>query len=231
MNIEVNKGNFTLPTVTRILNLVKPESSIRALQKWQTENINKLGPEGFSEMSKKILVDGTQIHSCIEEMLKNKKSLNEMNLDSYNDEVLNSLKTFDKIFKNNISKVLTLEGPVHHPNLMYSGVLDCLAYYDDRLVLIDWKSSLKSKPSIRDLYDWPKQLVAYLGAYMYDPAYAKLRKKHKLEGMIIINVNRNNGQEDVHSFNFDQTELYWEAWLESLEKFWLIIHENNKPKN
>ena len=39
----------------------------------------------------------------------------------------------------------------------------------NELCLIDWKTSSKPKPSIGDLYDYPLQTAAYLGAVNHDP--------------------------------------------------------------
>ena len=37
--------------------------------------------------------------------------------------------------------------------------------------MIDWKTSLKPKPSLADCYDFPLQAAAYAGAVNQDPHY------------------------------------------------------------
>lgn len=46
----------------------------------------------------------------------------------------------------------------------------------DTLCLIDWKTSKKQKANIKWTYDNPLQLVAYLGAYNFDPVYKDMDK-------------------------------------------------------
>ena len=41
----------------------------------------------------------------------------------------------------------------------------------DQLHVIDWKTSIKPKPTLDDLYDYPLQTVAYAGAINNDSRY------------------------------------------------------------
>ena len=46
-----------------------------------------------------------------------------------------------------------------------------LFLHRDELCVIDWKTSLKPKPSLADCYDFPLQAAAYAGAVNQDPHY------------------------------------------------------------
>lgn len=48
-------------------------------------------------------------------------------------------------------------------------LLNC--FYRGDLCAIDWKTSLKPKKKISDLYEYPLQLVAYAGAINVDENY------------------------------------------------------------
>lgn len=67
-----------------------------------------------------------------------------------------------------IGRVVALETPVAHLELGYVGTFDCLAEYQGRLCLIDWKTSTRPRPTLADCYDYPLQAVAYAGAINQD---------------------------------------------------------------
>ena len=72
---------------------------------------------------------------------------------------------------NHISQVIAVESCVIHPILRYGGTLDCIGIYKGTVYLIDWKTSRKKKRTFKDLYDYPLQVVAYIGALNFDPSY------------------------------------------------------------
>lgn len=89
-----------------------------------------------------------------------------------------------------IGDVMVTEGVVQHEELGYSGTVDCVAYYRlinsykvgeadsydclcrGELCVIEWKTSTKPRPQIKDLYDYPLQIVAYAGAINNDVRYS-----------------------------------------------------------
>ena len=44
-----------------------------------------------------------------------------------------------------------------------TGIVDCVAVVGDTVCLVDWKTSEKTKHSLKALYDAPLQLAAYIG--------------------------------------------------------------------
>ena len=224
-----NQSNerFLLPSVTRVLELSRSDRMYESLLKWKIEKIETLGLHGFYEYSRKNLMEGNEIHCFIEKCLK---ELGKENLAKNIDSKLYS--EIKRIVALDFKDVQLIESYVTHKNLFYLGKIDCLAYYKGNLCLIDWKTSEKNKSDLKDLYDIPVQLSAYLGAFFNDPVYDELRKKHSINYGLIVNVNKSvDGKLDFHLFNHQLAEFFWHQWLVSLKKFWMIILKERKRLN
>lgn len=137
----------------------------------------------------------------------------------------NRLTKLNEVLKR-VSKVMLIEADCTHKSLFYMGRIDCLAYFDDELFLIDWKINESRKETIRDLYDMPIQIAAYLGAYLNDPKHAKVRQEHKIKGGLFVNICKTTGDVDLHIINYQLAEYFWYKWLSYLRKFWTIVLKN-----
>lgn len=122
-----------------------------------------------------------------------------------------------------VGQVILIEADCAHENLFYAGRIDCLAYFDGEPYLIDWKINESRKQTIRDLYDTPIQIAAYLGAYLNDPKHAKIRREHKIKGGLFVNICKSTGEIDYHFINYQLAEYFWYKWLAYLRKFWTIV--------
>lgn len=60
-----------------------------------------------------------------------------------------------------------IEERLEHPNLLYKGIVDCVAKFNRTNTLVDWKTSEKVKDTVTKLYDAPIQTVAYLGMCVF----------------------------------------------------------------
>ncbi|RNA19963.1 mitochondrial genome maintenance exonuclease 1 [Brachionus plicatilis] len=206
-----------MPSVSNIIRLAYPLSE--NLLNWKLDKAQAMGLEGFNIYSQQIKDEGQRFHSYVENRLLNKPTI------IYDEH----LKALDLIFEN-IGSVLLTEAPVQHSNLFYHGRIDCLAYYKDELCLIDWKCSEKSKPDIKDLYDIPVQISAYIGAFLSDPRYEELRKSHRIKKGLLVNFNKQNGDVNIHLINFQLSEFFWYKWLNYLRDFWISIIKNRSEK-
>ena len=206
---------YLLPSVSRVMDWGRSDKMHEILLKWKIDKVGVMGLDGFLELQKSQLEEGTQFHKFIEKCLKESDKPCTTEIENY--------KELEKMIKADFKDVQLIEAEVTHKHLFYTGKIDCLAYYKDTLCLIDWKTSDKDKPELKDLYSMPVQLSAYLGAFLNDPKHDELRKKHSINNGLIVNINKTTGKINVHSLNYQLAEFYWYKWLSNLKKFWYIL--------
>ncbi|CAG7716263.1 unnamed protein product, partial [Allacma fusca] len=113
-----------------------------------------------------------------------------------------------------MKQVHALESHVAHSSLAYCGIVDCIAQFRDKLVLVDWKSSEKPKPVVAMTYDTPLQIAAYIGAVNEDPNYSiKIR-----EGLIVVAYQNGNICETFFLTEND-VKVAWEKWMKRLNQY------------
>ena len=131
------------PSVTEILSVVaKP-----GLVTWA----NNIGLEGKStkDESQRIAGIGTEVHARIEQYFK------EGIFEGATADVLPSLQLFNNWLQKHKIEPILIEEPLISPKLGYAGTIDLLAKVDDKLTLIDFKTSN------RIYKDYFAQLCAY----------------------------------------------------------------------
>lgn len=144
-----------LPSVTQILSLTKSKKEEQRLRKWQ-HKFDKINGVGASEKySDEAKTKGTIIHSLIQMTLEEKTIP-----DCYEFPEFDRVKTFLKTLN-----VVALEQKVYHPS-GYSGIADCVALYENKLTLIDWKTSKREKRRSW-IEDYFIQATAYSQAWNY----------------------------------------------------------------
>jgi hypothetical protein len=113
-----------------------------------------------------------------------------------------------------VSDVMATEGVVRHTHLGYSGTVDCIARYRGEMCVIDWKTSMKPKRNISDLYDYPLQAVAYAGAVNSDNTFP-----YKVHRAVIVIAYSTGSQAHVHTLDSNQCLHYWDLWLDRLNQY------------
>ena len=99
--------------------------------KWRAENPKE---------SKRILCRGNQLHDLIERYLKNE------NIELLEESpVVATLFSQMKDTLNNIDNIYALEAPLWSKTLKLAGRVDCVAEYDGKISIIDFKGSTKQK--------------------------------------------------------------------------------------
>lgn len=146
-------GKF--PSVTTILSATRSKADQDKLRKWQHkfDKINGVG--AAKQYSDNACNKGTIIHKLIQMQLEGKDLP-----DCYEFPEIGSVKSFLKTLK-----VLAVEQKVFHPS-GYAGVTDCVAYFDNQLCIIDWKTSKREKKRSW-ITDYFIQGAAYANAWNY----------------------------------------------------------------
>ncbi|XP_037061160.1 mitochondrial genome maintenance exonuclease 1 isoform X2 [Peromyscus leucopus] len=208
------------PSVTRILQqTMTPEQSF-FLERWKQRMVLELGEDGFAEYTSNIFLQGKQFHEALESILSPQENL------KGREEHLQCgyIKSVQPIL-NEISGVQALESAVKHEALKYVGLLDCVAEYQGKLCVIDWKTSEKPKPFIRNTYDNPLQVVAYMGAVNHDSHYS-----FQVQCGLIVVAYKDGSPAHLHFMDEELCSKYWAKWLLRLEEYAEKQKNQNIPK-
>lgn len=198
-----------IPSVTRVLQQTMTSEQIFYLERWKQRMILELGEDGFAEYTSNIFLQGKQFHEALESILSPQGDLKER------DENLTSgyIESIQHILKD-VSGVRALESAVQHETLKYVGLLDCVAEYQGKLCVIDWKTSEKPKPFIRNTFDNPLQVVAYVGAINHDANYS-----FQVQCGLIVVAYKDGSPAHPHFMDTKLCSQYWAKWLLRLEEY------------
>lgn len=119
------------PSVTTVLGRLKAQ----AIQEWR----NRVGDEEANKIMTKAARRGTNVHLMCEHYLNNE--FNPMRFMPSDIETFNSIKEI----LNKINNIHLLEGRLYSHHLGLAGTVDCIAEYEGKLSVIDFKTSLKTK--------------------------------------------------------------------------------------
>lgn len=136
------------PSVTAVTGLLGQEAIIA----WR----KRVGEEVANRISSKASKTGTRFHTLCETYLKNETPSPDMF-------EVTRFNTF-KPFLNRIQNIHCLETPLYSDYLQVAGTVDCIAEFDGRLSVIDFKTSSKVK-SRDDIHNYFMQCSAYAVAF------------------------------------------------------------------
>ncbi|XP_029450338.1 mitochondrial genome maintenance exonuclease 1 isoform X2 [Rhinatrema bivittatum] len=182
--------NARVPSVTHILQQTMPMEQAFYLERWKQRMIMELGEEGF-------------VAYTAEDPVKEPGSV----------AVSGYLASVQHVL-GDISSVKALESGVQHQSLHYRGLVDCVAAYRDKLCVIDWKTSEKPKPSLRDTFDNPLQVAAYVGAINHDDNY-----NFQVDCGLIVIAYKDGSPAHPHFMDLELCSQYWNKWLLRLEDY------------
>jgi len=136
------------PSVTTVTGLLKKQSIIA----WR----KRVGEEEANRISSTAARRGTRIHSLAEKYLLNET----VNPDMFDIEMWNKFKPI----LHNINNIYALEQSLFSDHLEVAGTVDCIAEYNGRMSVIDFKTSkrIKDRDSIHDYF---MQCSAYAVAF------------------------------------------------------------------
>jgi len=136
------------PSVTSVLSMLSNDS----IQEWK----NKVGEEEANKISSRASARGSRIHAlCEDYLIKGTASP-----DIFDAEMFISIKPY----LNKINNIHALETPLYSKYLEVAGTVDCIAEYDGKLSIIDFKTSSRIK-SRDDIHSYFMQTAAYAVAF------------------------------------------------------------------
>jgi genome maintenance exonuclease 1 len=136
------------PSVTTVTGLLKKQSIIE----WR----KRVGEAEANRISSTAARRGTRIHSLAEKYLLNET----VNPDMFDIEMWNKFKPI----LHNIDNIYAVEQSLYSDHLEVAGTVDCIAEYNGRMSVIDFKTSKRIKQ--RDnIHDYFMQCSAYAVAF------------------------------------------------------------------
>jgi hypothetical protein len=156
------------PSVTTVTGLYK----MAQIMEWR----KRVGEEVANKISSEASGRGTRIHELCEYYLKGQ----ELEINYRDTDMFESIKPYlDKI-----DNIHALETPLYSDHLEVAGTVDCIAEYDGRLSIIDFKTSRRWK-SADDIHDYFMQTACYAVAF-------EERTKLPVTQLVIIMAVDNN---------------------------------------
>ena len=126
-------NGVSYPSVTTVLSILNED----AIRKWR----QRVGEEEANKISHRAATRGTAVHEIIEDYLNNKADYTE----GYMPNVIENFKDVKGILDANIGKVYAQEVPLYSDHLGLAGRVDCVAEYNGKLSIVDFKTSRKTK--------------------------------------------------------------------------------------
>ncbi|XP_009904265.2 mitochondrial genome maintenance exonuclease 1 [Dryobates pubescens] len=200
-----------MPSVTRILQRTLSPLQAFYLERWKQRMILELGKEGFAEYTKTLFHQGELFHAALESILLPGATATEEQRE--NAAVSGYLSSVQQVLEE-IGQVKALESAVQHETLQYLGLVDCVAEYRGQLCVIDWKTSEKPKPFLRNTFDNPLQVAAYIGAINHDANY-----DFQVRCGLIVVAYKDGSPAHPHFMDPDLCSQYWKKWLLRLEEY------------
>ena len=143
----------------------------QAIYEWR----KRVGEEKANEISKAAVNRGNRLHKVIENYLLNES------VDFGPSPETKSLFYKIKPKVDNLDNIRTIEGTMYSDTLKLAGTTDCIAEYDGKLAVVDFKTSSKAKR--------PDDIKNY---FMQGGAYGRMFEEHygeKPENVVILLVS------------------------------------------
>lgn len=223
------KNTGEVPSVTRVLQATMPAASQFLLDRWKESMIKKLGVAGFNKYQRDTFERGRALHALLANYLLGKgEPTSDAELST--EIVCNLWKSIESVIREKISNVRLVEHIVTHPSMKYRGIVDCVAFYNDELVVIDFKTAEKPKKNVESLYDNPLQVTAYCGAINNDESIPRhVIDRNICSGLVIV-AYIDGSTASIYHLNKDQVaQTYWKQWAMRLDQYSRLEELKQEP--
>lgn len=121
------------PSITTVLSIL----SRKSIQEWR----KRVGEEEANRISNFASKRGTYLHAIVEKYLKNETNYRE----GYMPNVIDNFLSIKDILDSRIGNIYAQEQKLFSAYLRVAGTVDCVAEFDNKLSVIDFKTSRKLK--------------------------------------------------------------------------------------
>ena len=121
------------PSITTVLSILSKDS----IERWR----KRIGEEKANQISFRASQRGTSVHELIEKYINNDSKY----LSGYMPNIVANFLSVKDILDERIGKVYGQELPLYSDHLRLAGRVDCVAEFDGKISIIDFKTSRKLK--------------------------------------------------------------------------------------
>ena len=184
------------PSITTVLGHFGKE----AIQAWR----KKVGEEVANKISTQAAGRGTAVHTLAENYLNNEEDWSKGAMPSN----IFSFNQIKPILDERVDNIWAQEVPLYSDKFMIAGRVDCIAEYNGKLSIIDFKTSTKSRND-----DWNYNYYVQASAYaeMYEE-----RMGPPIEQIVILVVTDDG---TVQEFVKKKEQMYLDTLTETLDIF------------
>ena len=144
----VTEDNKKYPSITTVLSILSRD----AIAAWR----KRVGDEEADRVSRMATTRGSAVHQIVEDYIDNKPDYDA----GYFPHILENFQQIKDIIDKRVGKVYAQEQPLYSNHLGVAGRVDCVAEFDGKLSIIDFKTSKKRKTRSR-CYNYFMQEAAY----------------------------------------------------------------------
>lgn len=184
-----------LPSITTVLSVLSKDS----IDAWR----KRIGDEEADKIMHRASTRGTAVHEIIEKYIDNVENFK----DGYTPDIIGSFLDLKPILDGRIGKVFAQEAPLYSTHLGVAGRVDCVAEFDGKLSIIDFKTSKK-----------PKQAKWITNYFMQETAYAIMWEERTgrpiTQLVTIVAVDNNEPQVFI-----EHRDNWVRPLLETIKKF------------
>lgn len=226
------KVSSEIPSVTKVLSATTPAESQFILDRWKEGMIKKLGAAGFAKYQAETFQRGHALHALLAKHLLGKGEPTTGSSELSTEIVSNLWKSIQNVVREKISNVRLVEHIVTHPSMKYRGIVDCVAFYENELVVIDFKTAEKPKKTIESLYDNPLQVTAYCGAINNDSNIPRHVIDRNINAGLVIVAYIDGSEASTYYFGCEEvSNNYWKQWSARLDQYVRMEAMNKKTGN
>tara|TARA_Y100001936_G_scaffold252162_1_gene310786 strand:+ start:7714 stop:8409 length:696 start_codon:yes stop_codon:yes gene_type:complete len=200
--VYVTPNGNIYPSITSILAMQdKP-----GIKEWK----EKVGEKEANRISKESADLGTKVHSICEDYLYN-------DILRCSDEEAISVFNRLRFLLGNIDNIYCLEAPLHSDILKVAGTVDCVAEYNGKLSVIDFKTSRKPKKE-----DWIQDY--FIQAFFYSAAFFEMTGAIPEQIVILIAV-RDSFEVQVFKKPLDEMDFYIDKLIQIMKQNPSVIQQ------
>ena len=126
-------GDREYPSITTVLSVLSEDS----IRKWK----ERVGEEEANKISYRASRRGTEVHEIIEKYLDNDPDY----VSGYFPNIIANFRSVKGVLDARIGKIYAQEVALYSDHLRLAGRVDCVAEFDGKISIIDFKTSRKAK--------------------------------------------------------------------------------------